>query len=60
MDEKDRIFNPSRQTSYLLARAGEIGPHTKALCNLVFKEQGRPGQRRMQGIVNLVRRYPST
>jgi len=28
MDEKDRIFNPSRQTRYLFARAAEIGPHT--------------------------------
>jgi len=57
MDEKDRIFNPSRQTCYLFARAAEIGPHTNALCKLLFEEQGRPGQRRMQGIVNMVRRH---
>ena len=57
MDEKDRIFNPSRQTNYLFARAAEIGPNTKAWCKLVFEDQGRPGQRRMQGIVNLVRKY---
>ena len=57
MDEKDRIFNPSRQTNYLFARAAEIGPNTKAWCKLVFEDQGRPGQRRLQGIVNLVRRY---
>jgi transposase len=57
MDEKDRIFNPSRQTCYLFARAAEIGPNTKALCKLLFAEQGRPGQRRMQGIVNMVRRH---
>lgn len=57
MDEKDRIFNPSRLTGYLFARAAEIGPNTKAWCKLVFEDQGRPGQRRMQGIVNLVRRY---
>jgi transposase len=57
MDEKDRIFNPSRQTCYLFARAAEIGPHTNALCKLLFEEQGRPGQRRMQGIVSMVRRH---
>jgi len=57
MDEKDRIFNPSRQTCYLFARAAEIGPNTNALCKLLFEEQGRPGQRRMQGIVSMVRRH---
>ena len=57
MEEKDRIFNPSRQTCYLFARAAEIGPHTNALCKLLFEEQGRPGQRRMQGIVSMVRRH---
>lgn len=57
MEEKDRIFNPSRQTHYLFARAAEIGPNTNALCRLLFAEQGRPGQRRMQGIVSMVRRH---
>jgi len=57
MDEKDRIFNPSRQTCSLFARAAEIGPNTQALCKLLFAEQGRPGQRRMQGIVSMVRRH---
>jgi len=57
MEEKDRIFNPSRQTHSLLCRAAKIGPQTEKLCELLFKEQGRCGQRRMQGIVNLVRRF---
>ena len=57
MEEKDRIFNPSRQTRYLFARASEIGPNTKKICKMVFEEQGRPGQRRMQGIIALARRY---
>ena len=52
-----RIFNPSRQTNYLFAKAESIGPSTKKLCKLLFEEEGRPGQRRMQGIVNLVRHY---
>jgi len=57
MDEKDRIFNPSRQTRYLFARAAEIGPHTKKLCKTLFDEEGRPGQRRMRGIVDLARKF---
>ena len=57
MDEKDRIFNPSRQTRYLFARAAEIGPHTKNLCKTLFTEEGRPGQRRMRGIVDLARKF---
>lgn len=57
MDEKDRIFNPSRQTRYLFARAAEIGPHTKNLCKTLFAEEGRPGQRRMRGIVDLARKF---
>jgi len=57
MEEKDRIFNPSRQTRYLFVRAAEIGPHTKDLCKTLFDEQGRPGQRRMRGIVDLARKF---
>jgi hypothetical protein len=57
MEEDDRIFNPSRQTNFLLSKAGTIGPATRELCELLFKEEGRTGQRRMQGIVNLARRF---
>jgi len=57
MDPEDRIFNPSRQTNYLLSKAESIGPQTKNLCDLIFREQGRPGQRRLQGIVNLARKH---
>ena len=57
MNPEDRIFNPSRQTDYLLSKARSIGPNTRRLCDLLFEEQGRIGQRRMQGIVNLARRY---
>jgi len=54
---KDRIFNPSRQTTYLFAKAESIGPATLKWCRVLFEEEGRTGQRRMQGIVNLVRHY---
>jgi transposase len=57
MEPGDRIFNPSRQTNYLFAKAESIGPATNKLCRLLFQEEGRTGQRRMQGIVNLVRHY---
>ena len=57
MDEKDRIFNPSRQTRFLFARAADIGPYTKKLCSQVFDDQGRTGQRRMRGIIDLARNH---
>jgi transposase len=55
----DRIFNPSRQTDRLLAQAEMIGPHTFSLCETWFTEEGRSGQRRMYGLINLVRHYPA-
>lgn len=60
MEEKDRIFNPSRQTRYLFAKAERIGPETKRLCELLFQQEGRTGQRRMYGIVNLARHYEAS
>lgn len=57
MEEADRIFNPSRMTESFLAQAETIGPKTKELCLLLFKEQGRVGQRRMRGVLSLARRH---
>jgi len=57
MEEKDRIFNPSRQTCYLLAQAAAIGPLTAKLCQQLFEGEGRQGHRRMQGIVALARKH---
>ena len=57
MRPEERIFNPSRQTDRLLARAEMIGPHTFSLCEMWFNTEGRTGQRRMYGLVNLVRHY---
>ncbi|MDD4464568.1 MAG: IS21 family transposase [Smithellaceae bacterium] len=57
MEEKDRIFNPSRQTCYLLAQAAAIGPMTEKLCKQLFEGEGRQGHRRMQGIVALARKH---
>jgi len=59
MRPEERIFNPSRETDRLLARAEIIGPHTFSLCEMWFAQEGRTGQRRMYGLVNLVRQYPA-
>jgi transposase len=59
MRPEDRIFNPSRETDRLLAQAERIGLHTFRLCEKWFSEEGRSGQRRMYGLVNLVRHYPA-
>ena len=59
MKPEDRIFNPSRETDRLLARAERIGPHTFHLCEKWFSEEGRSGQRRMYGLINLVRHHPA-
>ncbi len=59
MRPEERIFNPSRETDRLLARAERIGPHTFSLCEMWFAQEGRTGQRRMYGLVNLVRHYPA-
>jgi 5S rRNA maturation endonuclease (ribonuclease M5) len=59
MRPEERIFNPSRETDRLLARAEMIGPHTFSLCEMWFNQEGRTGQRRMYGLVNLVRNYPA-
>ena len=60
MEPGERIFNPSRETDRLLLQAEAIGPHTFSLCRRWFDEEGRSGQRRMYGLLNLVRHYPAS
>lgn len=57
MEETDRIFNPSRKTDLFFEQAEKIGPNTKEICELLFKEQGRLGQRKMRGILSLARHH---
>lgn len=59
MEEKDRIFNPSRMTQSFIDQAAKIGPKTRELCEDFFKEQGRAGQRRMRGVLSLARKHPA-
>jgi transposase len=58
MENGDRLFNPSRESARLLAKAQRIGPHTAAFAQKLFAQLGRPGHRALYGLVNLVRTYP--
>jgi len=58
MKGADRIFNPSRESVRLLAKAERIGAHTAALARELFARLGRPGQRALYGLANLARHYP--
>jgi len=55
--EEDRLFNPSRETGRLLAKAGQIGPHTAEMARTLFAHRGRPGQKALYGLTSLVRTY---
>lgn len=59
LPDAERVFNPSRQTRTLLARASDVGPHTAAVCQRLFDQQGRLAHRRLWGIVGLAKRYPA-
>jgi transposase len=54
----ERVFNPSRETRFILSQARTIGPEATRLCQMLFAIEGRVGQRKLWGIVNLARRYP--
>lgn len=58
LPDDERPFNPSRETRRILSQAAEIGPSTLALCQHWFERDGRVGQRKLWGIVGLVKRYP--
>ena len=55
MAESDRLFNLSRHTARVLARAAQIGPQTAALAQVLFARLGRPGQRALYGLASLPR-----
>ena len=58
LPDKERPFNPSRQTELLWKLASEIGPQCLAICRHWFALEGRVGQRRMWGLVGLARKHP--
>jgi transposase len=59
LPDAERVFNPSRQTRQILARAETIGVRTRELCRQLFDRRGREGQKSMWGIVGLASRYPA-
>jgi len=59
LPDAERVFNPSRQTRQILARAEAIGAKTQELCRQLFDRRGREGQKSMWGIVGLGSRYPA-
>lgn len=60
IEDKDRIYNPSRNTEAILAQASAIGPKTRELCEGWFKAEGRTGQRRMRGVVALAKKHSAS
>ena len=60
LPDAERVFNPSRQTHQILARAEKLGPKTDELCRALFAKRGREAQKSMWGIVGLSRRYPAS
>ena len=54
----ERVFNPSRETRFILTQARAIGAQALRLCEMLFAIEGRVGQRKLWGIVNLAKRYP--
>jgi transposase len=55
--EADRIYNPSRKTVTLLAKARKIGPHSGEFAQQLFSRLGRPGQKALYGLTNLPRHH---
>jgi hypothetical protein len=58
LPNEERVFNPSRETLYILNQAKAIGPQAHRLCEMLFGIEGRVGQRKLWGIVGLGRTYP--
>lgn len=59
-EERDRVFNPSRETHRFLEQAHQIGPNTERLCRLFFEQSGRLANRSIRGVLSLARRYEAT
>ena len=58
LPQEERIFNPSRETRFILSQAKAIGPQADRLCQMLFAIEGRVGQKKLWGIVSLAKRYP--
>jgi hypothetical protein len=58
LPEEDRIFNPSRESAKLLERVKRIGPKAGQLATELFDRLGRPGNRALYALANLIEKYP--
>ena len=58
LPQEERIFNPSRETRFILGQAKAIGPQADRLCQMLFAIEGRVGQKKLWGIVGLTKHYP--
>ncbi len=57
LTDRDRIFNPSRETGALLRRVAKIGPHAGQLGERLFATLGRLGHKALYGLANLPKRH---
>lgn len=53
----ERVFNPSRETRFILSQARAIGGQSAWLCEMLVAIEGWVGQRKLRGVVHLARRY---
>jgi transposase len=57
MEEKDRLFNPSRETARLLGKCAKIGPSAKTFSAQLFARGGRVEHRVLYALTNLTRHH---
>ncbi len=57
LDPQDRIFNPSRETLWLLTRLAKVGPYSARLGDTLFRMQGRLAKKSLHGLSNLPRHF---
>ena len=55
--ESDRPPHALRSTQFLLARCGRVGPHTGALAQQMYDQQGPEAIRRILGLLSLARKH---
>ena len=57
MEEKDRLFNPSRETARLLGKCAKIGPSAKTFSAQLFARGGRVEHKALYALTNLTRHH---
>jgi transposase len=55
--EEDHPKQRPLRVSQLLWRAGRAGTHIGTLCNLLYRQQGEPGVRRVLGVLSLAKKF---